>query len=132
MRIYLKVLSAEAQQTTLEESKAISGQNRRSSNRNSISKSTAEYFTMVLDRTKHENSVSSFLAQAICKVSMASAGGHRLGSRASNSLFGQADLQDVTIWLAPNHRLISLDAVEADDMLVIGTIEQFRASTRFT
>ena len=35
------------------------------------------------------------------------------------------------VWLAPNHRLLDLAAVQPDDMLVVGTQEQFAASSHF-
>ena len=104
--MYLKLLSnpnleASEEHKTVEKGEKVGGE--------------MEYFVTMLDRTKNENQVESFLQETLCKLSESLSDLYQPHCSLPYPTF--------TMWLAPNHRLLDLTAVEADDLLVIGTHE---------
>ena len=70
----------------------------------------------MLNKERHHNHIASFLQETLSKINY---------QKHNN----QDEIGDtLRIWLAPNHKMLDLTAVEADDMLVVGTEAQLYAS----
>ena len=78
------------------------------------------YFATMLDKNLHQNAIGSFVLETLHKIAQV----NRLPQT-------EADLaqcaSQLTVWMSPNHRLVDLQPVEADDMLVIGTEQDLKS-----
>ena len=64
----------------------------------------------MLDKDKHHNSTQSFLVEVLEKAKYA----------CCLPDFMVDPEQDLQLWIQPNHQVMSLDAIEPNDMLIIG------------
>ena len=83
-----------------------------------------EYYTVMLDRERHRCDFNSFLVETMYKITQSKINENVTVKSGQNP-------SDFMLWLAPNHRLLDLEVVEPDDLLVLGTQEQFEAASRF-
>ena len=77
-----------------------------------------DYYTLMLDRDRHKSDLNSFFVETMHKIDPA--------TNSNSDIFANS-----VLWLAPNHRLLDLEVVEPDDLLVLGTREQFEAASKF-
>ena len=70
-------------------------------------------FVSVMDKTKHALNIESYLSELFDKIS-------QIQSDANKADF-LPDPLGLRLWLAPNHQLLTLDPIEKDDLLVVGT-----------
>ena len=80
----------------------------------------ADFFTTMLDKEQYAGDVGHFLAEMDSAVVDNQVLQNNIDIRATK-----------LVWLAQNHRLLDLSAVEPDDMLVVGTQAQYEAASRF-
>ena len=114
IRVYLKVVSQWSHSKPSEESKSLGTENEERVN-------LPDYYTLMLDRERHKDSVTSFLAQTLIRIN-------------SDNKFTSVQENNncyLTLWLAPNSIIVDLSTVQPDDMLVLGTKTQLEAASTF-
>ena len=73
----------------------------------------------MLDRERHKSDFHSFIVETMPKIAQA-----KMSKNLSEcTVKSEQNPSNLMLWLAPNHRLLDLEAVEPDDLLVLGTQE---------
>ena len=72
------------------------------------------YFVTMLDKSLHQNDLSSFVLETLHKIA-------QVNKLPQSGVDLEKCAAELTVWMSPNHRLLDLMPVEADDLLVIGS-----------